>query len=79
MKMTPDQRRRRIFNIAEADEEYQQIMRELTSARNGFDQAVKWMPGNVRNQLGCFPGLGYFLFHRMLTIVCAHMIFPDEE
>lgn len=79
MNMTPMERRSRIYEIAEADEEYGQMLAEYEAAKDRFERFVNRLPRKLRNLLWSYPGMGYFLHHRMLTIICKNMIFPDEQ
>ena len=79
MKMTPEQRRKRIYELVEADSECRRIYSEFEPARTRFTKLTNFLPKRTRNLLWSFPGLGYFLHHRMLTLICRNMKFSDEE
>ena len=79
MKMTPEQRRKRIYELAEADSEYRKIYAEFEPAKDRFTKLTNLLPKRTRNLLWSYPGLGYFLHHRMLTVICQYMKFSDEE
>ena len=78
MKLTPQERRTRIQELARSDEEYQKMLREYDPAREEFERIAQQLPLPVRNALWSYPGMGYFLYHRMLTLVSEHMRFKDE-
>jgi len=78
VKLTPQQRRNRIQELVRRDEEYQKMLREYEPARDEFEKMVEQFPLPVRNILWSYPGMGYFLYHRMLTLVSEQMRFEDE-
>ena len=79
MKLTPEQRRSKIYELAESNEEYRKIMQELTSAKKAFELYTDPLPEDLRNLLWSYPGMGYFMHHRLLTMICETMRFPEEE
>ena len=79
MNMTPLQRRERLQQIAGADEEFRGMKAAWDKAREAFDAYTDTLPEAQRNLLQAYPGMGYFLYHRLLTIACRHMRFPDEN
>lgn len=79
MKLTPQQRRNRIMELARKDEEYRHMMEEYGPAKTRFEKFVDKLPLPVRNLLWSYPGMGYLLHGRILTLVCEHMRFPDED
>lgn len=78
MKLTPQQRRARIQEMVEADEEFQKMLREFEPAREEFEHLVDQFPLPLRNILWSYPGMGHFLYHRLLTVVSNEMQFKDE-
>lgn len=79
MNMTPLQRRERIQQIAGADEEFRKMKASWEQAREAFDTFTDTLPASQRNLLQEYPGMGYLLYHRLLTVVCQHMRFPEEN
>ena len=79
MKLTPLERRQRIHAIAEADPDYIQMNAEYEPARIWFEKVVTRLPNGLRNRLFTYPSMGYFMHHRMLTIICENMKFFDED
>lgn len=77
--LTPMERRKRIFELAEADEEYRKIRAELERAEKYFEAFTLTLPEQQRNLLRSCPGMEYFLHHRLLTLICETMTFPDES
>ena len=73
------ERRKRLYELAESDPEYRRIRAEYEKAKEGFDRFTLTLPEQQRNLLQTCPGMGYFLHHRMLSIVCENMAFPDER
>jgi len=78
MKLTPQQRRARIQEMIGSDEEYQKMLREYELARAEFERLVDQFPLPLRNALWSYPGMGHFLYHRMLTVVSEKLRFEDE-
>lgn len=79
MKLTPEQRRERIYEIAEADGDYRALKAEYGPGKALFEKTVDRMPKKLRDKLWVYPGTGYFLHHRMLNLICQHMKFKDED
>ena len=79
MKLTPEQRRSKIYELAETNEEYHKIMQELSSAKKAFESYTDSLPEDQRNLLWSYPGMGYFMHHRLFTWICETMRFPEEE
>ncbi|HBK26471.1 MAG TPA: hypothetical protein DDY90_07115, partial [Clostridiales bacterium] len=73
--LTPEQRRFRIYGIAETDERYRKAKEYLDSAQNRFARFTDKLPGF----LWTYPGMLFFMHHRLLAVICEHMIFPDER
>lgn len=76
--MDPLERRRKIYEMAEADEEYRKMKAEYDRAQARFTRLTDHLPRRLRNLLWTYPGMGYFLHHRMLTLICETMSFPEE-
>ena len=79
MKLTPEQRRSRIYEIAQKDAQYRRIKTECDAAEKRFTSFVDKLPKGLRNLLWGYPGMFYFLHHNLLNTVCEQMRFPDEE
>ena len=79
MTLTPDERRARIYQMAEADPDYIQMKAEYEPAKKWFEKVVGRLPKKLRNRLFTYPGMGYFMHHKMLNIICDHMKFADED
>ena len=79
MKLTPDQRRQRLFDIMEDNSEYMQIKAATERAKARFQKLTAWLPPKLRNHLREYPGMFYFLHQRMIDTVCQQMRFPDED
>lgn len=65
--------------IAEADGEYQRMLAEYEPAKERFTKLVDRLPKRLRNLLWSYPGMGYLMHGKMLTLICEHMKFADEE
>lgn len=79
MKLTPEERRQRMDEIASQDENWKKMMEEYLPAKKRFTKFVDRLPKPLRELLWRYPGMGYFLHHRMLNLVAEHMRFEDEE
>ena len=79
MKLTPLQRRERLQRMADNDPEIRRMMEECEKGRAWFEKATRWMPPALHSKWWNFPGMGYLLHGRMLTLICENMRFCDEE
>lgn len=79
MKLTPEQRRFRIYCIAEGDEAYQKAKKQLDIAQTKFTHFSDRLPRFLCNYLWTYPGMQYFTHHRLLGVICDCMVFPDEQ
>ena len=79
MNLTPMERRERIQEILESDEECRRMMESLDNAKGKFEQYVSPLPEETRQLLWEYPGMAYFLHNRILNMICISMKFPDEE
>ena len=79
MKLTPDQRRKRIYELMEQNEEFRRIRAELDPAEARFRKFTDRLPKWLRNRLREYPGMQYFMYQRILDAVCRTMKFPDED
>ena len=78
MKFTPFQRRQRIMEMAKRDRECGLLLAEYESANRRFAEITDRLPAGLRRFLWKLPGTGYYLHHRMLTLICENMRFPEE-
>lgn len=76
--MDPVERRKRIDEMAQADAGFRRAREEYDRAKALFDQFALSLPEDQRNLLQAYPGMGYFLHHKMLNLICEHMRFEDE-
>ena len=76
---TAEQRRQRIHELAEQDTQYRQMQAEYHAGKAWFDWITGFLPRNLRNRFWQYPGTEYFMHHRILTIICNHMKFIDED
>lgn len=79
MQLTPEQRRQRIYELLASDAEYCKMKAEYEPGRAWFEKNVGRLPKRLRNRFWTYPGLGYFMHHRMLTLICRNMKFGDED
>ena len=79
MKLTPHQRRERLLRMADCDPETSRMKEEYEKGRAWFEKATRWMPPALRSKWWNFPGMGYLIHSRMLTLICENMRFYDEE
>lgn len=78
MKLTPEQRRSRIYEIAETDKGYLKAKAQLEHEQSRFTLFTNKLPGFLRNFLWCYPGMLYLTHHRLLDVICEKMVFTDE-
>ena len=76
--MTDMERRQRIYEICEQNKDYVACKAEYDKAYQKFTAFTDILPEKMRNFLWGVPGMGYFLHHRMLNIICEEMRFPGE-
>ena len=69
----------KIHQIAAADEEYQKLQVSYEMAKLRFTRFADKKPGWIRKLLLSYPGMGYFMHHRMLELICEHKRFEDEQ
>ena len=79
MSLTPNERRQRIDQLAQADAEYRKMRSEYDLAKQRFTKLTDHLPRKLRNLLWSCPGMFYLMHHRMLTLICQNMKFYDEE
>jgi len=71
-------RRIRICRLLESDPEYMEMKAEFDRAERRFSLLTRFMPKRLRSSFWNYPGMSYFLYHRLLSIVSRFMRFPDE-
>ena len=79
MELNPLDRRFKIYQLMEADTEFCLIKEVCAEAEAVFTGVTERFPEDIRNTLWNYPGMGYLLHSRMLTIICEHMKFEDED
>ena len=79
IRVTPEQRKQKIYALAEADADFRALLSEYLPAKTWFEKCTAWLPRKLRNRLHTYPGIGYFLHHQMVNLVCLHMRFPEED
>ena len=79
MELSQLERRKKILEMADADEDYRRIYAEYTRTKDRFEKYTKYMPRALSNCLWSYPGMLYFLHHRLLTLVSESMRFPEEN
>ena len=79
MKLTPDQRRRRLYDLMDQNPDFLRIKASYTPAKAWFDRFTARLPRKLRNRLREYPGMFYFLHQRVIDTVCQYMRFPDED
>ena len=79
MKLTPDQRRKRIHEIMDRNPEFIRLKDAFDRDKRWFDAFTARLPRRLRNRLRSYPGMMYFLYCRVIDTVCRDMRFPDES
>lgn len=77
--MTDLERRKRIYELCEQNEDYRAWKSQYDEASRNFTKITDKLPQKLRNFLWSVPAAGYFTHHRMLDVICASMRFPNEE
>ena len=77
--MTDLERRKRIYELCEQNEDYRAWKRQYDEASCKFAKITDKLPQKLRKFLWSVPGTGYFTHYRMLDVICVSMRFPDEE
>ena len=77
--MTELERRERIYELCEQNEDYRGWKQQYDEANRKFTKITDKLPKKLRNFLWSVPTMGYFVHHRMLNVICEYMRFPDEE
>ena len=78
MSLTPEERRERIYEMTKRDPEFQKMYKDYAPGKEWFIKTTDKLPKELSNKLWQYPGMGYFIHHRMLTLICEHMKFEDE-
>lgn len=78
MRLTASERRQRILQISKSDPDGSKLWAEYENANRRFSAIADRLPAKLREFLWLLPGAGYFLHHRILTLVCENMRFPEE-
>ena len=76
--MTDLERRKRIYEICEQNEDFRAWKKEYDRAHRKFTSFTDKLPQKLRSFLWSVPGTGYFVHHRMLNVICEEMRFPEE-
>ena len=79
MHLTPQERRKRIYDMLNADEDCQKMGAEYESGKQWFEKAVRWLPRRLRAKFWIYPGISHLLYHHIIGIICENMKFTDEE
>lgn len=79
MRLTPQERRQRIYDILNADEDCQKMGAEYEAGKLWFEKAIRWLPRKLRGKFWIYPGISHLLYHHILGIICENMKFTDEE
>ena len=79
MKLTPDQRRKRIYQMMDENQDFIRMQEAYTPAKAWFDKFTALLPRPLRNRLREYPGMMYFIHSRTIDTICKHMKFPDED
>ena len=77
--MTDLERRKRIYELCEQNEDYRAWKAQYDEAHRKFTAFTDKLPPKLRNFLWSVPATGYFVHHRMLNVICENMCFPDEN
>ena len=79
MKLTSIRRRQRLAELMESDPDGRRLLADYWAAEREINRIADRLPEKARTFLWKLPGTGYFLHHRVLTLVCEHMRFADES
>ena len=79
MKLTPDQRRKRIYKMMEENQDFIRMQEAYRPAKAWFDKFTTYLPRPLRNRLREYPGMMFFMHSRMIDTICKQMKFPDED
>ena len=79
MKLTPDQRRLRIYEMMGKSAEFTEMKAALDPVKHWFDRFTARLPRRLRNRLREYPGMMFFMHHRIMDAICENMKFLDED
>ena len=79
MKLTPSQRRKRIHEMMEKNQDFARMQAAYTPAKAWFDKFTALLPRPLRNRLREYPGMMFFMHSRTIDTICKQMKFPDED
>ena len=79
MKLTPDQRRKRIYALMSENPEFVRMQKAYLPAKAWFDKFTAALPRPLRNRLREYPGMMFFIHSRTIDTICKQMKFPDEN
>ena len=78
MKLTPAQRRKRLYEMMNNDPEFMKMKDACDPAKRWFDAFTAKLPPFLRNRLREYPGMMFFMHSSIIDTVCKEMQFPDE-
>ena len=78
MKLTPDQRRQRIYDMIGENPEFMRMKAAYDQDKSWFERFTARLPRRLCSRLRAYPGMMFFLHRRMLDAICRNMCFPDE-
>ena len=79
MKLTPDQRRQRIYEMMGRNQDFIRMQEAYLPAKTWFDKFTAHLPRPLRNRLREYPGMMFFIHSRTIDTICKQMKFPDED
>lgn len=79
MQYTPEERRKKLNEILEADPDYRTLLEDFEKAKARFEKYTGSQPRNIGKFLWSFPGNAYFLHQRAMELILREMRFPEEE
>ena len=79
MKLTPDQRRKRIYDMMAENPDFAKMNAAYTPAKAWFDKFTALLPAPLRNRLREYPGMMFFMHSRTIDTICKQMKFQDED
>ena len=79
MKLTPAQRRQRLYDLMGENKEFMKMKDACDPAKRWFDAFTAWFPTRLRDRIREYPGMMYFIHSRTIDTICKQMKFPDED
>ena len=79
MKLTPDQRRQRIYDMMGQNPDFLRMKSAYDQDKHWFDAFTACLPRRLCSRLRAYPGMMFFMHRRMLDTICRNMRFPDEN